>query len=134
MRINLGRVEVIVPQNFLYGFDVHAILQHQRRRRMAQLVGGVLCGVDAGHAEMFFDQRMHGRAADALVAGGEEEGVFIASDDGAALCKILGNRCFTRLVQINNAHFVAFAQHAQCIVLNIAYIEPAELGNTQSAI
>ena len=73
-----------MAQNLLHGLDVHAVLQHQRRRHMAQLVRGILRRVEPGLAQVFFHQRMDRRAADALVAGGEEEGVLIAPDDGAA--------------------------------------------------
>ena len=57
-----------MAQNLLHGLDVHAVLQHQRRRCMAQLVRGILRRVEPGLAQVLFHQRMDRRAADALVA------------------------------------------------------------------
>ena len=45
MGVNLRGVEVLVTQNFLHSFDIHAVLQHQRCGSMAELMGGILLAV-----------------------------------------------------------------------------------------
>ena len=39
MGVNLGRIEIFMAQNLLDCFDVHAVGEHQRGSRVAQLVG-----------------------------------------------------------------------------------------------
>ena len=46
--VDLRGVQVVVSQHLLEGAHVHAVLQHQRGRRVAELVGGVLAGVQTG--------------------------------------------------------------------------------------
>ena len=36
--VDLGRVQMLMPEHLLHGFDVPAVLQHERCRRVAQLV------------------------------------------------------------------------------------------------
>ena len=38
VRVYLRRVQVLVAQDLLQGAHVHAVLQHERRRRVPQLV------------------------------------------------------------------------------------------------
>ena len=134
MRVDLRRIKVLMAQNLLHGLDVHAALQHQRRRCVAQLVRGILRRVEPGLAQVLFHQRVDRRAADALVAGGEEEGVLIAPDDGAAHGEIAVERFLARVVEVDDAHLVSFTEHAQRVVLNVRGVERAKLGNTQAAV
>ena len=47
MGIDLGGLQIIIKQHLLKGAHVHAVLEHQGCRGMAQLVGGVLCAVQS---------------------------------------------------------------------------------------
>ena len=134
MRVDLGRIEMLMAEHLLHGFDVHAVLQHQRRRRVAQLVRGVFRGVEPRGAQVLFDERVDARAADALVARREEEGVTVAAGDGAADGETTLERILTGVVQVDDAHLVALAEHAQRVVLNVLQIKTAELGDSQPAV
>ena len=45
MRIDLGGIQILMPQDLLQRAHVHAALQHQRGRCVAKLMGGILAGV-----------------------------------------------------------------------------------------
>ena len=68
---------MFVPQDLLNSLDVNAVLQHERSGGMAELVGGILCAVQTGLAEAFFDQGVDIGAADPLVPRGQEQGVLV---------------------------------------------------------
>ena len=54
--VDLRRVQVLVPEDVLHRLDIHAAGEHHRRRRVAQLVGGVLAAVEPGGVQMLFDE------------------------------------------------------------------------------
>ena len=54
MGINFGGVQVLVAQNLLHRLYVHAVLQHQRGRRVPQLVAGIFFAVQPGGGEVLF--------------------------------------------------------------------------------
>ena len=72
---------MLMAQNFLYRFDHHTVLQQKCSRSKPQLMGRILRRIKPGCTQMLFDQSVDTGAADALVAGGEEQGVFIPPDD-----------------------------------------------------
>ena len=77
---------------------------------------------------------MDARAADALVARGEEEGIVVAAGDRAANGEIAFQRVLAGVVQVDDAHLVALAEHAQRVILNVLQIKAAELGDPQPAV
>ena len=68
MRINLRRIELLVSENLFKRQHVDAVLIHQRRRRMPELVGGILIRIQPRLAEPFFDQPLDRHRADARFA------------------------------------------------------------------
>ena len=107
MRVDLSGIQVIVPQNFLHGPDIHAVLQHQRGGGVPQLVGGVLTGVDASLGKALFHHGVDTGAADALIPGGEEEGIGVSSRNGPPDGEILLQCRLASLVEIEDTDLVA---------------------------
>ena len=42
MGVDLGRSQVFMAQHILKGADIHAVIQHQSGRRVAELMGRIL--------------------------------------------------------------------------------------------
>ena len=55
VRVYLRRVQVLVAQDLLHGAHIHAVLDHQGRSRVPQLVGGVFAGVKPGLQDGLFN-------------------------------------------------------------------------------
>ena len=68
MGVNLRGIEMLMAQNFLHSFDIHAVLQHQCGGSMAELMGGILLAVQSRSTEVFLYQMMDGRTGNALVS------------------------------------------------------------------
>ena len=134
MGVDFRGVQVLVPQDLLHRLHVHAVLQHQRGGGMAQLVAGILLAVQSGGGQVLFHQCVHHGAADALVLTGEEQRVPVPAGDGSPHRQIPCQRVLARLVQIHHAHLAALAENTQGVVVDVADIQPNQLGNTQSAV
>lgn len=48
MGIDLGSIQVLMPQHFLKGAHIHAILEHQSGSSMPEFVGGIFTAVQPG--------------------------------------------------------------------------------------
>ena len=68
MGIDLGGIQMFMPQDLLYGFYIHTVLQHQCGRRVTQLMAGVLGSVQSRHSEVLLYQGMNHGTTDALIA------------------------------------------------------------------
>jgi len=132
--VDLRGIQVVVAQHLLDRPDVHAVLQHQRGGGVPQLVGAVLRRIDARLAQPLFHHGVDRGAADALVLGREEEGIFIPAGDGPPHRQVLGNGVLAGVIQIDDADFVAFAQHPQGVVLNVVEIQAHQLADPQAAV
>ena len=68
MRIDFGGVEMVVAKHLLYGSHIHSVLQHQRRRGVTKLVGGILGRIKTSCGKVLFHERMHHGLADPRIA------------------------------------------------------------------
>ena len=134
MGINLRGVQMVVPQDFLNCPDIHTVLQHQRGGGMAQLVGRILGAVDSSFAQALFHHGVNRGTADAFVLCRQKQCVGISACDGPPDSQPAFQRVLTGVIQINDAHFIAFAQHPQGIVLDVAQVQANQLRNSQTAI
>ena len=134
MRINFCGIQVLVTQNLLYSLHVHAVLQHQRGRRVTQLVAGVFIAVQSGGGQVLFHQRVYHGTADALILTGQKQRVFVLAADGSAYHQIARQRILAGLVQIDHPHLIALAQHPQGIVVDVGDIQTDQLRDTQAAV
>ena len=66
MRVDLRGVQVFVSEHLLQRFEIHAVGQHQRCRRMTQFMRGKLAGIQTRLKQVFFDQAVYRRDADAV--------------------------------------------------------------------
>ena len=123
-----------MAQHLLHGLDIHAVLQHQGRCRVAQLVGGVVGAVQPRLQQMPLHQRMDHGAADASVLLGEEQGVLVPAGDGSPHRQILLQSRLTRLIEVDDADLVALAQHVEGLSLNVTAVQADQLGDSQTAV
>ena len=65
MGIDLGGVQMLMPEQLLKRAYVHSVLQHQRRRSVTQLVGGILACVKTGAQKALLDHVVDRFPADA---------------------------------------------------------------------
>ena len=69
MGVNLRGVELFMPEYLLQGQHIDAaLLIHERRRRVAQLMNGILLVVQPCRGEIFICHPLHGFHAYALMA------------------------------------------------------------------
>ena len=127
MGINLCCIQMIVSQNFLNSPDIHTILQHQRGGGVPQLVRRILSAVNSGFTQALFHHSMNRGTADTFVLRRQKQCVGIPACDGTTDGQPAFQSVLTGVIQINDAHFIAFAQHPQGIVLNIAQIQAYQL-------
>ena len=59
---------MLVAQNLLDRFYIHAVLQHQRGGCMAKLMGRIFAAIQACLQKMLFYQSMDSGTADALIS------------------------------------------------------------------
>ena len=128
MGVNLGGVQMIVSQDLLERADVHAVLQHQRRGGVAQLMGGILGAVQTCGGQMFFDQLMDRCLGDAPpVLQGDEQGVLVYQRQSVAVSQPVLERLLAGFVQKKDPFLVAFAQYPQMVDSNICCIQADKL-------
>ena len=125
---------MIMSQNFLNRTHIHAVLQHQRSRRMAELMGGILPAVQSRFTQALFDHGMDCGAADSLILRREKQRIFIPSADGTPHSQILLQRTLARFIQVDDPHLVALAKNTQRIALDILQIQPDQFRDPQSAV
>lgn len=63
MGVYLCGVQVLVPEHFLKSAYVDAVLEHQRRRGVAELVSRILRAVESGLGKIFLDEAVYRRFA-----------------------------------------------------------------------
>ena len=119
--IDLSRIQAFMTEDRLQGSYVDAVLIHQRRRRMPQLVCGVLFGVETGLRDVFLDKPFDGGNADALMVSADEQSSFGLRDrKGFPYGDIPVQSVHTGVVQIDDAFLVAFAGDFQRSIRNIS--------------
>ena len=123
-----------MAQHLLYRLHIHAVLEHERGGGVAELVGGVSGAVQSGLGEVLFHQGVDVGAADALVPGGEEEGVLIPAADGPAHRQIPLQGGLAGVVEVDNAYLVALAQHPQRVPLDVRQVQADQLRDPQAAV
>ena len=134
MRIDHGGIKVFVAQNFFQGTNIHAVLIHQRCRRMPEFMyRAVLLRKTCG-AKILFDQSFYRLHIDALTELADKQGIFVTGFRRDPMGEIGLNRAETGLIEINHTLFVALAQHAEAIIGNILQIDANQLGNTHTAV
>ena len=119
MRVYLRRVQVLVAQDLLYGAHIHAVLDHQGRRRVPQLVGGVFAGVKPGLQDGLFHHSVYALAPHTLAAVGDEKGFLRAAHHLCAHRLISLDCSLTGFVEVNNALLAALAKNTEAV---LAYI------------
>ena len=77
---------------------------------------------------------MDAGAADALIPGGEEEGVGVPPGDRPSDGEILLQRRLAGLVEIEDADLAALTQDPQRLTLDIASIQPNQLRDPESTV
>ena len=101
---------------------------------MAQLVCGIHLAVQPGVCQVFFYQVVYGGPADSLMITGNKQSILIFSANNRPHLQICVQRILAGFIQVDNAYFVAFAQHSESIILNIGSIQTDELGDPQPAV
>ena len=119
MRIDLCGVQIFMAQKLLQGTHVHTVREHQRCRRVAQLVCGILVGVQTGTQERFLHHSVQRFAGNARAAAGKEQSVPINGGNIPADDQIIVDRLRRGVVEIDDALFVALAEHADMIAPNV---------------
>ena len=78
VRVDFCSAEIFMAQNILQNANIHvAVLVHQRRRRVPQLVYGVSRAAKPNFREVFIDHGLYGLRTDACAAVADEQRVFI---------------------------------------------------------
>ena len=75
--IDLGGVQIAVPKYLLQGAGVHAVFEHQGRRRVAQLMGGVATGIQPCLQELFLHHLLDATHAESAIFLADKQGVFV---------------------------------------------------------
>ena len=65
---------------------------------------------------------------------GNKQSILIFSANNRPHLQICVQRILAGFIQVDNAYFVAFAQHSESIILNIGSIQTDELGDPQTAV
>ena len=126
---------MVVAQHLLEGTHIHAVLEHQGGRRVAQLVGGVLGAVQAGGGQVLLHQLVNRRPRDAPpVLQGHKEGVLVHQGEHAPLGEPVLQRALTGLVEKEHPLLVALAQHPQLIATHVGDVQPHQLRDPQAAV
>lgn len=115
MGVNLGGVELLVPQNLLERPHVHAAFRkHQGGRRVAQLVRRVPLLVELRILEIFFHHELNRPAIDAPLLPAEKNRIAMLALDplGRPHRKIGLQRRNTGVVEVNLALLVALSDNA----------------------
>ena len=101
---------------------------------MAQLVRGILLGIQSRLTDIFLDQPFDRLHIDAVAVAADEQRIFIPVVRLDPFGQITLQRKTAGVVQVDCAFLVALAEHAHSIVLKVCQIEPDELGHAQAAV
>ena len=120
--VDLRRVQVLVPEDVLHRLDVHTAGEHHRRRRVAQLVGGVLAAVEPGGGQMLFDEVVHCRNADAVFLLGAKQRPIVRENDLLTLWQVRVDGVLAGLAEVDKALLVALADDPQPVRVDIGAV------------
>lgn len=123
---------LVCPRMFCSVRDIDAVLVHQRRRSVAQLVRRVFLRIQPRLTEVLFDQPLDRLHIDAVAVAADEERVFILVVRREALGQIVFQRKAAGIVEVYGALLVALAEHTHGIPLKIRQVEPHQFGHTQA--
>ena len=102
---------------------------------MAQLVGGVLGGIQAGGGQVLFDQLVDGGAGDSPpVLKGDEQGVLVRQGEHTPLGQPVLQGALAGLVEKEHTFLAALAQHPELAVPHVGHVQADELGDAQAAV
>lgn len=132
--VDLGGVQVLVTQHLLNGFHIHAAGEHHGRRRVPQLVGGELGGVQPSLQKGFFHQPMDRRHADAVLVPGAEEGAVVGQLDLVPFLQIGVNGLSAGRAKVDKALLVALADDPDAILVNVRQVQPHQLAAPDAAV
>ena len=75
--IDLGRIEIAVAQDLLQGAGIDAVFEHQGRRRVPQLVGGVAACVQTGGQQLAFQHVLDPASRDPAILSADKKCIFV---------------------------------------------------------
>ena len=127
MGVDLRRVQMLMAQDLLDGFDVHAVGDHQGRRRVPQLVGGILAWIQSGSQHMLFHKTVHGRHADAVIVPGAEQCAVVRKHFFVAFGQIGVDGSLAGSAEIDDPLLVALAGHTDAVLINVTQIQAHQL-------
>ena len=128
-----ARLIPVMPKDLLERADIDAVLIHQRRRRVAQLVHGKMLLVYAGHFQIFGDQGLDRLHVDAAAQPADEQRVAVPGLWGDAVRQVAGDGLAAGVVQVDNPLLVALAEQPQAILGDVAEIDAAKLRHPHAA-
>ena len=109
MGIDLGRIQVIVPQYLLQSPHINAVLQHQRSRCVPELVGGIHTGIQSGSGKTLFYHIVYRVRCHTGMASCDKESVFVNNTLSAPNSQPIVNGLPTGFVEEQNPLFVTLA-------------------------
>ncbi len=124
-----------MPQDLLEHQHVDtALLVHQRGCRVPQLVGGQLLGA-FDLPQIAFDDVMHALQAEPIAGVAVKQRLFVLRALGRARGQVALQRVAARIVEVQDALLVAFADHAQRVIAaHVADVQPGDLRTAQPAV
>ena len=114
MGIYLSCRELLMTENVLQDADIDlARLIHQRRRRVAQLMHGIVAIPQSRFAEMLFHKVLHRFRRDALTEPRDKERILcgILPQKDISLREICLYRLTASLIQIDHSLLVSLSDH-----------------------
>ena len=136
MSVYFGGSEVLVTEHVLeYAHINAAVLVHQRRGCMAQLVAGVSLCAQTDFFKVLVHHRLNGLDGHPAVVAADKQRVFILYFINRAYTHVVVDRVDAGGVEIDDALLVALAEHTdRAIVADIGVVQPRHLRNTQTAV
>ena len=127
--IDLRRIQTAVAQNLLQCAGIHAVFQHQRRRRVAQLMRRITARVQAGGEKLLFQHILNCAGSHSASFLTDKQGffvgffhIFVISDR-----QIVVNGLSTALSKEYHTLFVAFTEYAYMILIYVCYVQGYKL-------
>ena len=123
-----------MSQNFLQRFQVDTICQHQRCRRVAELMRGKLRRIQPGFQQVLLDQPMDRGDADAVFVPGAEQCLVVREDDVVPLFQIPVDGPAAGRTHVDDPFLVALADNADAVFVDVGQIQPDQLRAPDPAV
>ena len=124
-----------MAQHVLEGADIHAVVEHQSRRGVPQLMGRIF-GIKPGLKDRFPHQVFHGtRRQPGPVSGDKQRVTVLRMIPGFRTHGQILRQCAqTGFVEIQLPFLVAFAQNTDGVVPDVLDVETHQLADPQAAV